>query len=392
MAVTQGAEALRDEMLVLLLSMGVKLPASTKLPLSALEERLANALDRAQRYAVLGGDKTELKLGKFAPWRKGESLASAMRESSLEERVTGNFNATPFGQLRHTLSDSISLFYEQRGETKFFLEDPARNRSIKIVVDRVLAISEKIPLLEVRYKCGTVEDDDEEGVKLIHDPGMHTLMVKLLELNSTHLPEPKQGPKENEPMSSFLLPIGPLTMKDIGSLTKDVGCIVCGRTVVSKCSSCQTVSYCGKECQRTDWKRHKPACRSLETGTWHTFSFSATFGGMFVSHFSRTDRSFDDAKSSNPGAVKPNVHGTNPFLVKVQITSNGGMSMLIYDRQRSFDAHYLRAEDPTGFERLAQVVYTGYMGLKIYLWAKRVGDQRLSICLDRKPDQAGISW
>jgi len=218
-------------------------------------------------------------------------------------------------------------------------------------------------------------------------------MVKLLELNATHLPQPKQEPNASEPISSFLLPLGPLSMKDIGSLTKDVGCVICGKAGAAKCSGCQTVSYCGKECQRIDWKRHKPACRSLETGIWLTVTFSpiANAPNRWTSVINRTDRSLDPP-TVKPGASRPNVHGTTPFLVKVQIAGYGGSSVLIYDRQRSFNGNLFRTEDPTGFQRLEKVVYTGFMGLKVYLWAKRVGEEQLSICLDRKPDQAGISW
>jgi hypothetical protein len=27
------------------------------------------------------------------------------------------------------------------------------------------------------------------------------------------------------------------------------------------CASCGVVSYCGKECQKADWKRHKERCK-----------------------------------------------------------------------------------------------------------------------------------
>ncbi|CAM9358762.1 unnamed protein product [Scytosiphon promiscuus] len=38
-------------------------------------------------------------------------------------------------------------------------------------------------------------------------------------------------------------------------------CAMCGKGGRSmKCSGCHAVSYCSKECQRKDWKRHKPAC------------------------------------------------------------------------------------------------------------------------------------
>ena len=29
---------------------------------------------------------------------------------------------------------------------------------------------------------------------------------------------------------------------------------------LKKCNSCEKVFYCNKECQRNDWKNHKPSC------------------------------------------------------------------------------------------------------------------------------------
>ena len=32
----------------------------------------------------------------------------------------------------------------------------------------------------------------------------------------------------------------------------------------SVCSRCQAVRYCSRECQRTDWKAHKPVCEAAQ--------------------------------------------------------------------------------------------------------------------------------
>ncbi|KAJ3761416.1 hypothetical protein EV360DRAFT_67884 [Lentinula raphanica] len=36
----------------------------------------------------------------------------------------------------------------------------------------------------------------------------------------------------------------------------------CGNKAVSKCSSCKEFWYCGVECQKLDWKEHKPICKN----------------------------------------------------------------------------------------------------------------------------------
>merc|ERR1712032_686369 len=39
-------------------------------------------------------------------------------------------------------------------------------------------------------------------------------------------------------------------------------CVVCGlrASSVQKCAGCKAISYCGKICQKSHWKTHKPDC------------------------------------------------------------------------------------------------------------------------------------
>jgi len=45
-----------------------------------------------------------------------------------------------------------------------------------------------------------------------------------------------------------------------------VCCAHCGKqkAVMKRCSVCKQVSYCGAECQKAGWKKHKKACVKLE--------------------------------------------------------------------------------------------------------------------------------
>lgn len=38
-------------------------------------------------------------------------------------------------------------------------------------------------------------------------------------------------------------------------------CFVCQKKDPKTCSNCHNVSYCSKDCQKVDWKRHKIECR-----------------------------------------------------------------------------------------------------------------------------------
>ena len=45
------------------------------------------------------------------------------------------------------------------------------------------------------------------------------------------------------------------------------GCAAAGcasEEATSVCSRCQEVRYCSRECQRTDWKAHKPVCTAAQ--------------------------------------------------------------------------------------------------------------------------------
>jgi len=53
-------------------------------------------------------------------------------------------------------------------------------------------------------------------------------------------------------------------------LTKFYTCFHCGTTKLSSeirlCGGCKIAGYCGKECQKANWKIHKPKCRGVITG------------------------------------------------------------------------------------------------------------------------------
>jgi hypothetical protein len=75
-------------------------------------------------------------------------------------------------------------------------------------------------------------------------------IIKLLRLNSKRLaldyhPLDKKIESKYGLKASFALPLGPLSLRDIGKLTTNLGCEVCGKTNISRCVQCLSVSYCG---------------------------------------------------------------------------------------------------------------------------------------------------
>ena len=45
-------------------------------------------------------------------------------------------------------------------------------------------------------------------------------------------------------------------------MLKECGEDSCKKTGGMNCSRCKMVSYCSKECQKKDWKRHKKSCNA----------------------------------------------------------------------------------------------------------------------------------
>lgn len=99
----------------------------------------------------------------------------------------------------------------------------------------------------------------------------------------------------------------------------------------------------------------------------------------------------------SPTDAPPNVHGDRLFLIKLQIEYSGlapSSNMMIYDRQRSFSVFFGVDGHEAVFRQVREEMQGprgGFRGLKMYRWAKRIGDWQLSVCLDRPPQQE-IKW
>lgn len=56
--------------------------------------------------------------------------------------------------------------------------------------------------------------------------------------------------------------------ENIKKATHEKGCWTCGKKpesgeVFKKCGKCRTFAYCGRECQREDWAKHKTLCSDI---------------------------------------------------------------------------------------------------------------------------------
>jgi hypothetical protein len=42
-----------------------------------------------------------------------------------------------------------------------------------------------------------------------------------------------------------------------------MNCFVCNKSTANLCTKCEKIYYCGRECQRVDWAKHKVECGAL---------------------------------------------------------------------------------------------------------------------------------
>ncbi|KZT64969.1 hypothetical protein DAEQUDRAFT_565796 [Daedalea quercina L-15889] len=417
----------RQETLTILASMGVELPSATKMPDDALQKRLRQALNSAQ-YISNVLSNPPLDPAALSAWPSGRSVYDGVRRGNFEEAMQNyqrklqgkdvELYKNPMMDARQTLM-GITQWWDQ-GHKWMVLQDPAAEQcAINIRLLSVRELDKETPVLVLLYQSVTqanvaeglawlraMQDRhaDSPGylVNIKATPLEQKLLLRLLAINGkllSHTYKPKREPAERNFKASFFLPLGPLSFEDIGRLNSDPGCVLCGQKTTSRCSQCQSVAYCGADCQKTDWPHHKRVCRSLHGGAWRTVRFVTVVPGtegMYAAALNKYASELRDAiRPQDPAAAPPNVHGARLFLVKLQVSLGGTpTSIMVYDRQRSVQGYFMRRDSPEVFGEMLQEMQGprgGYGGVKMFRWAKRVSDWELSVCLDREP-QTEIKW
>lgn len=206
---------------------------------------------------------------------------------------------------------------------------------------------------------------------------------------------------------------------------------------LSACKVCNSVSYCGRECQVADWKvRHKGECRAGGTGgRGGVMSGVAEAGGgagtvpmtgaggsssSGMAAVAPTDGnetilvgfvgSCDDAaagmatmwmtssgQSFNQSVLPKNRHGDSEFLVKAQNAFDPDAPLSIYDEAKSFWISLSRAKLPAEHAALMAALRgtpppPGSLGpsdprRKVYLYARREGPSLRVVIGGRRPPQ-----
>ncbi|KAG5643923.1 hypothetical protein DXG03_009331 [Asterophora parasitica] len=328
--------------------MGVKLPRNTKVPDNNLSKRLHQTLDAAQRHNEVLVPISPINPSAHPKWSSSKPLKDAVSRGNMAESFENMIN----GWHKRAPPTSTAEEHTFREVRKIFLAF-AHHLELGCKIIDIFSLGEKQPLFPVLY---TVVNRPPHmslydylgqllGLQSVGTVSTTVLerkyMLKLLGINSKRLSlvyQPRRERYEAEHILSFLVPVGPLGLQDLGKLNNNPGS-----------------SYCGK-------------------------------GYRFI--LNRFDSASDAKNMIEPAAFDGpplSVHGEKAFLVKFQIslTQFGpDSSMLVYDRQKSFQIHWVRKEDPEAWAE-GNKAMTGKV--KIYRWARRVGDYQCSVCFDRAP-------
>ncbi|KIJ99504.1 hypothetical protein K443DRAFT_133048 [Laccaria amethystina LaAM-08-1] len=284
----------RSDILALLGCLKVSLPKAIKLSEEDLHKRLSQALDPSQ-----SSDKV------IAPIKPLDYGTWPTIPTSTKEEDT-------FTELRQILLN-LGHRYDAGGRV-FVLQDTQQESAIIVRLLEVRAIDDKSPLLVLLYKPvkPTPAKRLLDGISPFISPSTAIISVSTTELERKMFLElVSQNAKR---VSSSYKPQrspgeGRLHTFDLGKLSSNSGCEVCGRKrEASKCTGCLAVVYCGK-----GGSDHKKTCRTLKGGTWLTIHFERPKGfSAIMNRHSRQNAELTDADAQ----------------------------MLIYDRQRSFQVYW----------------------------------------------------
>lgn len=109
-----------------------------------------------------------------------------------------------------------------------------------------------IPNKSLKQQIAEVFASQETRGQGMSELGRRTFL-RLLNMNSKKvIPQYEPGDGDNKKYTnkkkwklSFILPLGPVPMEEVGKLTTDPGCDVCGSTKnASRCTQCLTAVYC----------------------------------------------------------------------------------------------------------------------------------------------------
>ncbi|EIW57990.1 ankyrin, partial [Trametes versicolor FP-101664 SS1] len=176
-------------------------------------------------------------------------------------------------------------------------------------------------------------------------------------------------------------------------------CATCARAdgPLKFCAKCHATWYCSKECQKEDWKNHKPTCQPFCAGS--TITLIPCYSDEITSLASWSDMArerlgqpFDKRPARNSRSVHiPRISPgqTKQMIIKVQVPMDveAGLpsdkhvgNLLVYDKKRSLVCRIRKCDNVEGYMRLSETVLTqGVMGAKAYFSAEMTSPDALVV-------------
>ncbi|KAH6903064.1 hypothetical protein BKA70DRAFT_1567012 [Coprinopsis sp. MPI-PUGE-AT-0042] len=431
MAPTDTDYMTRDNLFSVLQSMKLGLPRTSKMSIDTLSKRLKDGLNASQRTGeLIPGDF--LDPGQLATWPSLDSEQLGRQIAVMQQSVKAAFDR----QLNQGLPRTPEQTFEELQDVVLFVglqfgagvsnlvlsDKDLDDWAVVVRVFSVHAANEDTPVFVLSYRIihsipkktlkqqiAEVFTSETTRRATVSELGRRAFL-RLLGWNAKLLvpqyqPEGEAQAKyaKKKWKISFAVPLGPIPMEEVGRLTSEAGCDVCGRSsnANSRCTQCLAAVYCSSECQTRDWPSHKDVCTSLQQGTWTEINLgenpSAPMdglpGGLFVQRMN-VHESWQGSSTSNPTRIggedgqgpdiPKDIHGKKAFLVKFQVGLGGGRPnhMMMYDRKRSFTVFWKRSGDPDAF-KVGEQAMDGE--LKMFRWAIRTGPRTMKICFDQPP-------
>ncbi|KAJ7181440.1 hypothetical protein C8R43DRAFT_941276 [Mycena crocata] len=235
----------RQEILELLLLMGVDLSTQNRLTDEKLNKRLTHVLDGCQYISRVVPDPPMIP-SSYQLWDLAGKLGDRVARSNVDEANPIPMHTNAFRDLRHILKDIAT--HPDQGYKKYAFQDPQMTSDIRLKVVEVRKFDGQTPIFTVQYqhhiRKGTLPVWAD--AKLPTTLKEQHLLLWLLNKNSKRL-DPSYRPDglEDKMKALFLLPVGPLTAKDRGKHNTIEGCPNGGESgpTLKKCSRCLSVSY-----------------------------------------------------------------------------------------------------------------------------------------------------
>ncbi|EIW52467.1 ankyrin [Trametes versicolor FP-101664 SS1] len=175
-------------------------------------------------------------------------------------------------------------------------------------------------------------------------------------------------------------------------------CSMCAKTDVELkfCAKCGSIRYCSKECQKTDWPRHKLDCVGFNAETTVTLKPHYEDIGRVLPTADVQRQKFGYPVPKQPKRNMRSMHipnirpgETKKLIIKVQVPFDMDLGvpqieetgdLMVFDRKRSLVCRIRRQDDPEGYLRISRVIRAkGVGGAKAYFSAEMERTDRLVV-------------